>query len=138
MNAAFVLDCSLAMSWLFRDEATPKTAALLGRLATETAVVPGWWFIELVNVVAMAERSGRITTAQSEAFIASMESLGIEKDDEAPGRAFTHLLPLCRAHRLTSYDTVYLDLAMRRKLALATLDSDLRDTARKLGIQVLP
>ena len=38
MSAAFVVDCSIAMAWLFQDEATPKTAGLLKRLATETAL----------------------------------------------------------------------------------------------------
>lgn len=32
MSAAFVVDCSVAMAWLFHDEATPKTAALLRRV----------------------------------------------------------------------------------------------------------
>jgi len=41
MSAAFVVDCSIAMAWLFHDEATPKTAALLNRLATETVLVSG-------------------------------------------------------------------------------------------------
>jgi len=137
MNAAFVVDCSVAMAWLFHDEATPKTAALLNRLATETALVPGWWFIEITNVLAMTERRGRITPTQSDAFIADLGKLGIERDDEAPDRAFTHLLALCRTHRLTSYDAVYLDLAVRRNLPLATLDGDLRKSARKLGIRLL-
>jgi predicted nucleic acid-binding protein len=137
VNAAFVLDCSVAMAWLFHDEATPKTATVLNRLATETAVVPGWWFIEIANVLAIAERRGRIMPAQSDAFIADLEKLGIEKDDEAPGRAFTHLLVLCRKYRLTSYDAVYLDLAIRRQLPLATLDDDLREAAVKLGLRLL-
>jgi predicted nucleic acid-binding protein len=125
------------MAWLFHDEATPKTATVLNRLATETAVVPGWWFIEIANVLAIAERRGRIMPAQSDAFIADLEKLGIEKDDEAPGRAFTHLLVLCRKYRLTSYDAVYLDLAIRRQLPLATLDDDLREAAVKLGLRLL-
>lgn len=134
---AFVLDCSIAMAWLFHDEATPRTAALLNRLATETAVVPAWWSVEITNVLAMAERKGRITPAQSDAFIADLSKLGIERDEEAAGRAFTHLLALCRTHRLTSYDAMYLDLAIRRSLPLATLDADLRRTAKKLGVGVL-
>ena len=77
MTAAFVVDCSVAMAWLFNDEATPKTAALLNRLATETALVPGWWFIEITNVLAMAERKGRITSTQFDAFIAGPRSCGI-------------------------------------------------------------
>ena len=137
MNPAFVVDCSMAMAWLFHDQATPKTADLLNRLATETALVPAWWFIEITNVLAMAERNGRITPAQSDAFIADLGKLGIERDYEAPDRAFTYLLALCRTHRLTSYDAIYLDLALRRNLPLATLDEDLRKTAKKLGVHLL-
>ena len=137
MSAAFVLDCSIAMAWLFHDEATPKTAALLNRLVTETALVPSWWFIEITNVLALAERKGRITPAQSDAFVANLGKLGIERDDEAPDRAFTHLLALCRTHGLTSYDAIYLDLAVRRSLPLATLDQDLRRTGEKLGLRLL-
>jgi predicted nucleic acid-binding protein len=137
MSAAFVVDCSIAMAWLFHDEATPKTTALLNRLAIETALVPAWWFIEITNVLAMAERKGRITPTHSDAFIADLSKLGLERDDEAPNRAFTTLLPLCRAHRLTSYDAIYLELAIRHRLPLATLDDDLRRTAKKLGVSVL-
>ncbi len=137
MSPAFVVDCSVAMAWLFPDEATPRTAALLNRLATDSAVVPAWWFIEITNVLAMAERKRRITPTQSDAFIADLGKLEIERDLAAPDRAFTHLLPLCRAHRLTSYDAIYLELAMRRSLPLATLDGDLRNTAKKLGVQLL-
>ena len=137
MSAAFVVDCSIAMAWLFHDEATPKTSALLNRLATETALVPAWWFIEITNVLAMAERRGRITAPQSDAFIAELSKLAIERDGEAPDRAFTHLLSLCRRFRLTSYDAIYLDLAIRRSLPLATLDDDLRRAARKLGVSLL-
>jgi len=137
MSAAFVVDCSIAMAWLFNDEATPKTEALLTRLITETALVPAWWFIEITNVLATAERKGRLTPAQSDAFIADLGKLGIERDDEAPQRAFTYLLALCRRHRLTSYDAIYLDLAVRRSLPLATLDDDLRKAAKKLGVRIL-
>ncbi len=137
MSAAFVVDGSIPMAWLFHDEATPKTTALLNRLATEGALVPGWWFIEITNVLALAERKGRITPAQSDAFIADLSKLGIERDDEAPDRAFTHLLALCRRHRLTSYDAIYLDLAVRRSLPLATLDDDLRKAAKQLGVGLL-
>jgi len=136
-SRGFVLDCSIAMAWLFHDEATPKTTALLHRLATETAVVPAWWSLEVANVLALAERKGRIAPAQSDAFIADLSKLAIERDEDAPGRAFTHLLALCRTHRLASYDAMYLDLAIRRNLPLATLDDDLRRAASKLGVRLL-
>lgn len=98
--------------------------------------MPAWWFIEITNVLARAERTGRIIARQSNAFVADLSKLGIERDHEAPDRAFTHLLALCRTHRLTSYDAIYLDLALRRSLPLVTLDEDLRK-AKKLGVALL-
>jgi len=135
MSAAFVVDASVAMTWLFKDKTTPQTAALLGRLASETAVVPAMWHIEVANVIAMAERKKRITPSDAESFVSNLNQLGIEADVEAPQRAFSHLLPLCRAHQLTSYDAAYLELALRRHLPLATLDKQLGNAARKLGVQ---
>ena len=133
----FVVDSSLALTWLFPDEATAATQALLFRLDRETAVVPAWWYVELTNVIALAERRGRITTAQTSAFIADLAHLDIEVDNDGPARAFTHVLPLCRAAQLTSYDALYLELAMRRQLPLATLDGPLRKAAKKMGVKVL-
>ncbi len=137
MSPAFVVDCSVAMAWLFRGEATPRTTGLLRRLATETAVVPAWWFIEITDVLAMAERKGRVNPGQSDAFIAAIGTLRIARDNEAPDRAFHQISGLCRAHRLTSYDALYPDLALRNSLPLATLDEDLRRAAKRLGVPLL-
>jgi predicted nucleic acid-binding protein len=137
MSAAFVVDSSVALTWLFKDEATSHTAELLGRLDDETALVPSWWFLELVNVMALAERNRRITPPESAIFIGELLKLDIEVDVEGGERAFSQLLPLCRTHQITSYDAIYLDLAVRRRLPLATLDEQLRKAAKKLGVKLL-
>jgi len=136
-SAGFVVDSSVAMTWLFKDEATAHTVQLLDRLEAEVAVVPAWWYVELTNVMAIAERKGRIAPANTVRFIDELEHLDIEVDADAPARSFSHLLPLCRAHRLTSYDAIYLDLAVRRHLPLATLDEELRKAAKKAGVALL-
>lgn len=137
MTPSFVVDASLAMAWCFRDESTPATEKLLAGMGDKVALVPAWWYIELTNVLALAERKGRIKADQVTEFIAVIEALNVEIDNESPQRAFTHLLPLCRTHGLTSYDSIYLDLALRRKLPLASLDEPLRKAAKKLGIKLL-
>lgn len=137
MTATFVVDCSVAMTWLFKDEVTRQTADLLSRLDTESALVPGLWFLELANVMALAERKGRIKPDESAQFNAQLSKLDLEIDADAPARAFEHLLPLSRAHQLTCYDAVYLDLALRRQLPLATLDEPLRKAAKKLRVRLL-
>jgi len=137
VSAAFVVDCSIAMTWLFQDEVTPKTEALYDRLTRETALAPTLWFIEVADVIALAERKGRVNAAQAAIFIGNIGKLGIEQDDQGSSRAFAHLLPICRTHHLTSYDALYLDLAIRRSLPLATLDEPLRKAAKKLGVTLL-
>jgi predicted nucleic acid-binding protein len=47
------------------------------------------------------------------------------------------VLRLARAHRLSVYDAVYLDLAMDRGLALATRDVALRKAARAEGVSLI-
>ena len=42
-----------------------------------------------------------------------------------------------RRHRLTFYDAVYLELATRRKLSLATLDHDLIAAAKAERVQLV-
>lgn len=137
MRASFVVDSSMAMAWCFEDEATPATNRLFDRMGAEAAAVPAWWYLEITNVLALAERRKRITSAQVAQFIALIESLDLEVDDQAASRAFAHLLPLCRSHGLTSYDAAYLDLALRRQLPLASLDDDLRAAAKAAGVKVL-
>ncbi|MDZ4659193.1 MAG: type II toxin-antitoxin system VapC family toxin [Bythopirellula sp.] len=137
MNPVLILDCSVTMTWLFEQELTSQTANILDRLDREAALVPTLWFLEVTNVVALAERKGRITIAESSKFLNDLALLKIEDDAEAPERSFDELLPLCRTHQLTSYDAVYLELAVRRKLPLATLDEPLRKAAKKLGVKLL-
>ncbi len=137
MSAAFIIDCSITMSWCFSDESTPAASKVQDRLEKESPMVPAHWFLEVTNVLAMAEKRKRITPAKSTEFLGLLEAMDLEVDDEASGRAFAHLFPLCRHHGLTSYDAAYLELALRRRLPLASLDDDLRAAAKKLGIEVL-
>lgn len=137
MRASFVIDASLAMAWCFEDEATPATAALLDRAGEETLAVPAWWHLEITNVLALAERKKRISARQVSDFISLVETFDMEIDGHGHERAFGQLLPLCRSHNLTSYDALYLDLALRRGLPLASLDGSLRAAAKSLGVKLL-
>ena len=46
-------------------------------------------------------------------------------------------IPLAIFHRLSVYDAVYLELALRLSLPLATLDRALRSAARREGIEII-
>ena len=132
-----VIDASVALAWCFRDERTEATATLLERVQTDAAAVPSLWHLEVANVLALAERRGRITPAESTELIALLETLEIVVDEETASRALGRVLDLARAERLTAYDAAYLELAMRLGLPLASKDADLCDAAERLGVSVL-
>jgi predicted nucleic acid-binding protein len=45
-------------------------------------------------------------------------------------------LNVARGHRLTAYDAAYLELAVRRGIPLATLDSDLKKAVQAVGVTI--
>ncbi len=132
----FVLDASVALSWCFEDEADAAADALLRSLDARTAVVPGLWSLEVVNVLLGAERRGRITAAGSGRFLRLIEALPIEVDAETPARAAREGVVLARAHGLSAYDAAYLELAVRHGIPLATRDRALAAAARAVGVEV--
>lgn len=133
----FVLDCSIAMAWCFDDEATDQTRAMLASLESQTAFVPGAWSLEVGNVLAIAERKGRLTRARCAEFVELLRELPIVTDDETSARALVEILDLARGRVLTTYDAAYLELSMRRGVRLATRDKALRAAAPHVGVELL-
>jgi predicted nucleic acid-binding protein len=119
----FVVDASVAIAWLFEDEATPETEAVLDRLFDEDAHAPGLWELEVANVVLSAERRGRISEIASAHIMERLRDLPIRINSDNP--RLHHLLEVGRRYGLTSYDAAYLTLALQLQLPLATLDRDL-------------
>ena len=127
-----VIDTSVAAAWWFDDEVTPATDAVLERVASEGAVVPALFFAEVANVLVQAERRRRVAPALVDRILRIVTGLPIEV--EGPQRSPARALDLARAHRLTVYDAMYLETAIRRGLPLATLDADLKQAARHVGV----
>jgi predicted nucleic acid-binding protein len=134
----FVLDNSLTMAWYFEDEATPFADEVLDGLTLDSeAFVPPLWALEVTNVLLVGERRGRTTTMEEEEFLALLQRLPIAIIDTARPRIFDEVLPIARQQQLSSYDALYLDLAQREGLPLASLDNRLREAARRVGVVLL-
>ena len=129
MTGPFVLDASLTLSWCFRDEDTPYSRSVLASLQSNHAVVPALWPFEIANVLALAERRGRITVDLRQNFLSEVSQLSIHIEQRPALWLWQGILPLTEKYKLTGYDAAYLELAQRAGLPLATLDGDLRNAA---------
>jgi predicted nucleic acid-binding protein len=99
------------------------------------AFVPTIWSLEVANVILFAERKKRLNRAKATAFIESIRSLSIIHDDNSQV-AMSTTLEIARETNLTIYDASYLELALRLRLPMVTLDKDLRKAALKNNIKL--
>lgn len=133
-----VLDASCAAAWVLEDEATPQTATVLAQLqAGARAIVPPLWRWEMANLLLVGAQRGRIDATDVDAALVFLDSLPIALDTDAPSRAWPDALTLARDHALSVYDASYLELALRRRSPLATLDRPLARAAAAVGVTLL-
>ena len=131
-----VLDASLALQWLFEDEADRQySLAILGSLSEKRALVPVLWFYEVGNGLLMAHRRKRISLDQIDGFLKRLKALPIDVAQEAPFEIL-ELPTLAITHGLTSYDAAYLAFAIRFSLPLATSDNILRKASAAVGVRI--
>lgn len=130
---SLVLDCSATLAFLLPGEISAPALALLDHVAAEGAWVPALWRLEVANALTVAVRRGRIAPPFRNAALRDLGQLGIRTDLETDARAWETTLTLADRHGLTLYDAVYLELAVRRNFALATLDAALRSAVLAEG-----
>ena len=97
-----VLDCSMALSFCFASEFDATARAALKHVSACGACVPEVWPLEVANVLAIAERRGRMGEADIAFSIRNLQALPVELDrDTAPRLARdAGARPAVRAHRL--------------------------------------
>ncbi len=132
--SGLVVDASMALAWLFDDEDQPGIGAALERLKEDGAVVPQLWHLEIRNALLSAERRGRISLEDIGERLDALNGLPIQTDEEPNYQA---AFDLARKHGLSFYDALYLELAKRRGVDLATLDRALGRAAASEGVPLL-
>jgi predicted nucleic acid-binding protein len=134
---SLVLDASMTIAWLFRDERTQLAQSALRRVAIEGALVPAIWRLEVANVLRNAVRRGRCDDQYAERSLQRLGRLRITVDSETDRQAWGATRELSREYDLTLYDAAYLELAIRRRQGLVTQDIALFKAARTIGLDVI-
>lgn len=131
------MDASVTAAWCFEDEASPFTDAVLDEVVRHGARVPALWLFEIANVMAVAERRGRVAGERVARFLDALLALPISVDHPDARFLLPALARVSRDQGLTSYDAAYLELALRSRLPLATRDGAIRAAAERTGVPLL-
>jgi predicted nucleic acid-binding protein len=134
---SLVLDSSATMARLWEDETTSAIRQLFELIRDHGAWVPSLWRLEVANALEMDLRRGRHPPEFRDGAFADLALFPIQVDPETDRHAWGTTARLAARHRLTVYDAAYLELAVRRKIPLATLDRELRAAATAEGVRLL-
>ena len=131
---AFVLDASVTIVWAMKDEAHPLADLVLKQLDMEEALVPAIWWYEVRNILVINERRKRISESDASKFLRDLVDFPIRMTDISD---HSDLLKLARQFGISVYDAAYLELAIRERIPLATLDKALRTAAQAANVPLL-
>ena len=130
-----ILDCSAAIPWLFEDEASPQSDALLDKIVQEGALVPALWHLEVRNTLIQGIKRKRTNIVTVFDQLEQLASLPITTE-HTPNIRLNDIIDIALAGKLTSYDATYIELAARTKLPLATNDKAMCKICNELGIEL--
>jgi len=133
-----VLDCSMAMAWCLQDERHDAAEALLDRLPGRTIFAPSIWLYEVFNVLAIAQRAGRLSDKDAEEAILYLTALDVAIEMSPSSMADAKQIHVAALrHGLTVYDAAYLTCAQNHDADLATLDAKLIKAAGNASVSLL-
>ena len=116
-------DSSVAIAWAVPSQANERTDRLLDEISQGAqAVVPVLWFFEVANSLIMLARRGRLTREDCRQARHELGLRLLDVDEEGQNHAFSKVSDLAETHSLSVYDAVYLELALRRRVPLASRD----------------
>lgn len=131
-----VIDASMALAWLFerksKEEADCADQVLLTITKAEV-LVPSLWHTEITNALLIGERRRVVTEAQVMDYLSKISDLPFTTDSMSVISRRDLVMALAREHRLTTYDAIYLELALRTNSVLATFDKELINATLTAG-----
>ena len=130
----FVVDASMAATWILPDEQATATDAVMDRLDRDKCRAPSLFWHEMRNLLLGAERRSRLPPGGASAFMLRLRGLAISNLG-AGSDAGT--LAMAAKHSLSAYDANYLSLALANGRALATEDRRLAAAAIAEGLSIL-
>ncbi len=131
-----VLDASFVLRYVLHTDAPRPHPGGLALLRDCELIVPALWNAEVANALVQAERRAAVPAQRIGAALAAI--LALDPTVDAQPVDVARNLECARAHGLSAYDSLYIELALRRRAALATCDAAMQAAAPRAGIRLYP
>ncbi len=131
-----VLDASFVLRYVLHTAAPRPHPGGLAMLRGCELIVPALWNAEVANALVQAERRAAVPALRIGAALATI--LALDPAVDAHPVDVARNLECARAHGLSAYDSLYIELALRRRAALATYDAAMIAAAPRAGIRLYP
>jgi predicted nucleic acid-binding protein len=132
---SYVIDCSFSSALFLPDENSCSVRDFFLNLKNNDQVfIPLLWWYETNNVLSVAAKRNRLKQNDVFSIINLFNELKLVTDCEYGIAWLKTLFELTQLYHISSYDAAYLELALRMKAKLMTLDNRLKGTAAKMGV----
>jgi predicted nucleic acid-binding protein len=133
----YVIDCSFSSALFLPDEKSDAVRDFFIKLKkNDQLFIPLLWWYETINVINVSLKRKRINYNDSTSIINLMNELKLMTDFEYGIELAKRIFELTQLYNISSYDAVYLELSIRKKARLRTLDNDLLIAAKNIGIDM--
>ncbi len=133
----YVIDASAMGPLIIPDEYDELISILPQILASDDALVPQHWRLEVANLARMAVRKKRLTEKLLVEAFNTLSIFDIVLDPHTDTYAWDKSLRLATQYDLSAYDAAYLELAIRSKRIFVTKDKALIRAAHSEKVETL-
>lgn len=133
-----VIDCSFIMTSILPGELQLKVDEVYNQIADNVfnVYVPAVFYLECNNVLISSLKKQRINNSDYEEYLQILNQLPVTVDKFcSTSEALYSIGRIATANNLTSYDSAYLELALRLEAKIATLDKELRSSCEIANIE---
>lgn len=133
----YVVDCSFTSALFLPDESSETVSDFfLKRHRNDAFYVPFLWWYETNNVLSVSLKRKRLNQSDVVAVLDLLGQLKLDIDYSFGTDLSKDILRLTQGYALSAYDAAYIELAIRKKAHLMSLDNRVMASAKSIGIKI--
>ncbi|HOT43835.1 MAG TPA: type II toxin-antitoxin system VapC family toxin [Spirochaetota bacterium] len=131
----YVIDCSFSSALFLPDEKSDHARNFFINLKqADQVLVPSLWWHETTNVLNVATKRKRLSFNDASTVMELLGKLPLETDIIYGAQYLKDVFEITQLYGLSSYDAAYIELALRTRSKLMSLDRGMISAIKNIGL----